>query len=162
MKPFTRNRQGGWLGIAAAVVGGIASSYGQQSSQSRQSKLNYQDQSDLSNLNFQQQSWLVQQSHKWDLEDFAMQHNYNKSLIAGFEPYAGPNKADPNGQWQAPPQPVDVSQYTNGLAPTDANGQPYIIDPRTGKPMLGAAQGTNQPAALQPPGNVGQLTTYGG
>lgn len=136
MKSFKGPRhQGGWIGIAAAVVGGIASSYSSQSAADKKNKTDYQSQKDLSNLSFQQQDWLAQQSHKWDLEAYQMKNNYTEDAVRSFAPYSGPNQADPNGAWQAAPARTDVSGQTAGLAPMQANGQPVIIDPRTGQPV---------------------------
>lgn len=136
MKPFKGPRhQRGWIGIAAAVVGGIASSYSSQSAADKKNKTDYQSQKDLSNLSFQQQNWLAQQSHVWDEEAYQQKQNYTEDAVRSFAPYAGPNQASPTGAWQAAPARTDVSSQTAGLAPTQANGQPAIIDPRTGQPV---------------------------
>jgi hypothetical protein len=139
MRPFKGPKhQGGWIGIAAAVVGGMASSAAKQSSDNRKNKQDYANSSDLSTLNFEQNKWLQEESHKWNLEDYQRQQNYKEDAIAGFRQYAGPNYADPKGQWQAPPPRTDTTADQQYLAPVDVNGNPYIIDPRTGKPQLGA------------------------
>jgi hypothetical protein len=136
-KGFTSpKRCQGWIGIAAMVVGGIASSAAKQSDENKQNKVKYADSADLSNLNFEQQSWLSQQQHKWNLEDYQRQQNYSEDAIRGFAQYAPANAASADGSWGAPPPRTDVSAETAGLAPTQANGQPLIIDPRTGQPML--------------------------
>lgn len=143
MKPFKGPRhQGGWIAIAAAVVGGIASSSAKQSSENRQNKQSYANNADLSTLNFEQSKWLQEESHKWNLEDYQRVQNYKEDAIRGFADYAGPNQASPTGAWQAPPARTDVSGDTAGLAPVDENGNPYILDPRTGKPRLGAGPAT--------------------
>jgi hypothetical protein len=161
-KGFTSPRnQGGWLGIAAAVVGGIASSYSNQSAANTKNKQDYASQSQLSTLNFEQQNWLAQQSHKWDLQDFQLQHNYNQGLIAGFDGASGTNKATPDGSWPTI-KPVDVSAQTAGLSQTDANGNPLIYDPRTGKPMLANAQVPQQTSPIQPTPPAGTLTQFAG
>ena len=148
MKPFNGpRRQGGWIGIAAAVVGGIASSYGQQSAANKQQKVKYTDQRDLSNLQFEQQNWLAQQQHAWNLEDYQRTQNYKEDAIRGFSQYAPDNAVDPNGAWQAPPARTDVSADTANLAQTDANGNPLIYDPRTGAPVFANAQVPQQPVA---------------
>lgn len=125
-------RQGGWIGLAAMVVGGIASSYSQQSAQNRQQKQNYTDQRDLANLQFQQQNWLNQQARAWTLQDYQRAQNYKEDAIGGFRDAAPANAASPDGQWGAPPARTQVD--TSGLAPTQG-GQPLIRDPRTGQPM---------------------------
>lgn len=147
MKAFRGPKyQGGWIAIAAAVVGGIASSASKQSSENRQNKQSYENSSDLSTLNFEQSKWLQEESHKWNLEDYQRQKNYVEDSVRGFAKYAGPNQADPTGAWQAPPPRTDTTADQQGLAPVDANGNPYIIDPRTGKPQLGAPLPTVAPA----------------
>lgn len=145
MKPFKGPKScGGWIGIAAAVVGGIASSAAKQSSDNRKNKQDYQNSSDLSTLNFEQNKWLQEESHKWNLEDYQRQQNYKEDAIGGFREFAPPNAASPTGAWQAPPARTDTTADQQYLAPVDVNGNPYIIDPRTGKPQLGgdAAPGT--------------------
>jgi hypothetical protein len=127
-------RQGGWIVLGSVVVGALGS-VSQQASQNKQNKVKYQDESDLSNLNFQQQDWLAQQQHKWDLQAYQQNENYKQGAIAGFEKYAPANVADASGKWQAPPKPVDMSGQEAGLAPVGSNGLPVIIDPRTGQPM---------------------------
>jgi hypothetical protein len=151
----SRKHAGGWIGIAAMVVGGIASSAASQSSQSRQDKMKYSDSKDLSNLGFEQQSWLAQQQHKWELEDFQMQHNYNKGLIHTFDSSAPANVLTADGSWPAAAPNVDVSQQTQGLAQTDANGQPLIYDPRTGAPVFANSQVPVAPAKTAPMGQFG-------
>lgn len=135
----SKKRMGGWIGVLS-IVGGIAGSIGQQDQQNKQNKNQYQTQSDLSNLSFQQQDWLAQQNRKWQLQDYQTAQNYKQNAIAGFEKYAPANTADPNGAWQPPPKPVDMSGEMTGLAPTGPNGLPLIYDPKTGLPMDANAQ----------------------
>src|SRR5262249_52000512 len=113
-----------------------------QSDENKQNKQSYQNSADLSTLNFDQQKWLSEESHKWDLQDYQLQKNYTEDAIAGFRDYAGKNAASPTGEWQAPPARTDVSDQTAGLAPLDENGNPYVVDPRTGKPRYGAPAAT--------------------
>lgn len=155
-----RSRQTGWIGIAAAVVGGIASSASQQSAQSKQFKLQYQDQSQLSALNFEQQAWLAQEGEKWTRQDIATAHNYNKGLIAGFDNASGTNKAMPDGSW---PTIAPATADTTGLAQTDANGNPLIYDPRTGAPMFGNAKVPPLNPQIQPTPPAGApMTQFAG
>lgn len=141
-KGFKSNRhQGGWIAIAAAVVGGIASSASQQSSQNKQNKVSYENQRDLSDLQFQQQNWLNQQQRAWNLQDYARTQNYKENAIGSFAGAAPPNALN-NGQWGPRPTPTTVD--TSGLAPTQANGQAALIDPRTGQPINGNAAPLSQ------------------
>lgn len=143
MKPFKGPKhQGGWIGIAAAVVGGIASSAASQKAAKNQNKMNYADSRDLSELQFQQQQWLAEQSRKWNLEDYQRQQNYKEDAIAGFRNAAPPNTASKTGQWGPPPARTAVD--TSGLAPRQSNGQPVIIDPRTGQMMNAGAAPLSQ------------------
>jgi len=156
MKPFNGPKhQRGWIAIAAAVVGGIASSASSQSASNKANKVKYSDQRDLSDLSFEQQNWLAQQSHKWDLEAYQMQQNYKENAVRSFADYAGKNQASPTGEWQAPPKPTDVSSQTNGLAQVDANGNPLLYDPRTGAPVFANAQVPPAPAKDVPMGQFG-------
>jgi hypothetical protein len=133
---FTSPRScGGWIGIAAMVVGGIASSYSQQSSQNKQNKVSYETQRDLSNLQFEQQTWANEQARVWNLEDYQRMQNYKEDAIAGFRDAAPANEASPTGEWGPPPARTDVSAQTANLAPRQANGQPLIYDPRTNQPV---------------------------
>lgn len=135
MKPFKGPKfQGGWIGIAAAVVGGIATSASNQSAAKDKNKMDYNTQRDLSELQFQQQNWLQQQSHKWAEEDAQRATNYKEDAIRGFGSSAPENALD-GGEWGAPPQRTVID--TSGLAQTQANGQPLIYDPRTKQPILG-------------------------
>lgn len=139
MKPFNGPRhQGGWIALAAVVVGGVLSSASEQDAADDKAKKDYKTERDLSNLSFEQKKWLSEQDHKWTLEDYQRAQNYKEEAIGGFRQYAGPNAASPTGEWQAPPARTDVSADTEGLAQVDENGQPYLIDPRTGKPVFGA------------------------
>lgn len=154
MKAFNGpKRQGGWIGIAAAVVGGIASSYGQQSAANKQNKVKYSDQRDLSNLQFEQQNWLAQQQEKWNREDTAQQKQFQQNTIRSFADEAPPNAVSVDGSWGAPPPLWQAN--TQGLAQTDANGNPLIYDPRTGAPSFANAQVPQAPAKNVPLGQFG-------
>ena len=134
---FSPRRQGGWIGVAAMVVGSVIKGVGDAKSAHSQQKQAYSDKADLSNLDFQQQSWLAQQQHKWDLENYQMTQNYKEDAIRGFAQYAPPNAASPDGSWGAPPPRTTVD--TSGLALTQPNGQAFIIDPKTQQPIASAA-----------------------
>jgi hypothetical protein len=129
--------QGGWVMLAVAAAG-VVGSMADQKEADKQSKVKYEDSRDLDTLQFAQKDWLNQQAHAWELEDYQRAKNYNEDAIRGFAQYAPPNTASPDGKWQAPPERTDVSADTAGMAPRDVNGQPYLIDPRTGKPVYGA------------------------
>ena len=129
--------QGGWVVLAGAVIG-VAGSISKQKGEDKANKLKYADQRDLDTLNFEQADWLKQQERVWELQDYQTAQNYKENAIGGFRQYAPANAADPNGEWQEPPPLTDVSAQTEGLAQRDENGQPYIIDPRTGQPVFNA------------------------
>lgn len=129
--------------FAVGVVGSIAD----QKKEDKAAKQSYGDKSDLSTLDFEQKNWLEQQSHKWNLEDYARTQNYKEDAIAGFRDYAPANAASATGEWQAPPARTTVD--TTGLAATQANGQPLIYDPRTGEPILGNVPAPAKPGTLQ-------------
>jgi hypothetical protein len=132
-------RQGGWIMLAGAVVG-VAGSIAQQSGENKQNKVKYQDQRDLDSLQLEQSNWAKQQQRVWDLQDLQRAQNYKEDAIAGFRQYAPKNVSSNDGSWQAPPARTDTTGQQAGLAPVDANGQPYLLDPRTGKPVFGAPQ----------------------
>lgn len=146
MKPFNGpKRQRGWIGIAAMVVGGIASSTSSQSAANKQNKVKYSDSRDLSNLQFEQQSWLSQQQEKWSREDTAKTEDFKQNTIRSFADAAPANTASADGSWGAPPPLWQAD--TQGLAQTDANGNPLIYDPRTGAPSFANAQVPQAPVA---------------
>lgn len=155
MKPFTRNRQGGWIGIAAAVVGGIASSASSQSAQNKQNKMKYTDERDLSNLQFEQNNWLAQQQEKWSREDTAQEKQFQQGAIRSFAKDAPANAVSADGSWGPPPAQWQAN--TTGLAQTDANGNPLIYDPRTGAPSFANAQVPQQPVAPAKTAPLGQF-----
>lgn len=124
-----------WIGIAAMVVGGIASSAASQKAADKSDKKKYADSRDLSELEFQQKTWADQQARAWQLQDYQRTQNYKESAIGSFRDAAPANAASADGSWGAPPPMTDVSSETSKLAPTQANGQPLIYDPRTGQPI---------------------------
>lgn len=142
---------GGWIGIAAAVVGGLASSASSQSATNKQNKVKYSDQRDLSNLQFEQQNWLSQQQEAWNREDTAQNKQFTQHAIRSFAQYAPPNAVSADGSWGQPP--AEWQANTQGLAQTDANGNPLIYDPRTGAPSFANAQVPQQPG-VAPAKNV--------
>lgn len=148
MKPYKGPRsQGGWVVIGMAVAG-IAGSIADQKAADKQNKQGYGDKRDISNLEFEQNKWLAEQTHKFELEDYQRQQNYKEDAIRGFAGAAPPNQADPNGQWGPAPAPTDVSADTANLAQVDANGNPLIYDPRTGLPVFANAQAPAKPGTL--------------
>lgn len=143
MKPFKGPKhQGGWIGIAVAAVGAFASSKAQSASNKEANKMKYEDARDLSNLEFEQNKWLNEQARVWQQEDKQFGLNYKENAIGGFRDAAPPNVLTDDGSYGTPPAPTQLD--TSGLAPTQANGQPAIIDPRTGKPMNADAQPMQQ------------------
>lgn len=133
---------GGWIGIAVAAVGAYASSRSQQNAQKQQNAVKYEDARDLANLGFQQQRWLDEQSRAWAQQDKQFDLNYKENAIGGFRDAAPANTLTSDGSYGTPPAPTQFD--TSGLAPTQANGQPAIYDPRTGQPVNGAAPPMNQ------------------
>jgi len=134
VKPFNGpRRQGGWIGLAVAVVGAYASSRSQSAQNKDKDKMSYESQRDLSNLDFQQRQWLQEQARAWQLQDKQFDLNYKENAIAGFRDAAPPNSVGDNGAWGAPPAPTSID--TSNLARTQANGQAAIVDPRTGQPV---------------------------
>jgi len=142
----SRRRQGGWVAIAGAVIG-IAGSIADQSKENKQNKVKYADQRDLDTLQFEQNDYLKQQQRKWDLQDLERAQNYKEDAIAGFRQYAPKNVSSNDGSWQAPPARTDTTADQAGLARTDTNGQPYMLDPRTGQPIFGAGLPDDDPSA---------------
>lgn len=143
MKPFKGPRScGGWIGIAVAAVGAYASARSKENADENANKVKYSDARDLSNLSFQQQEWLDQESRKWALEDKQFDLNYKENAIGGFRDAAPPNAMSADGSYGPPPAPTQID--TSGLAPTQANGQAAIIDPRTGQPVNAGAQPLDQ------------------
>jgi hypothetical protein len=134
MKPFRGPRyQGGWIGIAVAAVGAYASSRSQSSANKEANKMKYEDSRDLANLEFQQQKWLNEQARVWQQKDKQFDLNYKENAIGGFRGAAPSNVLTADGNYGTPPAPTQLD--TSGLAATQQNGQPAIIDPRTGQPM---------------------------
>lgn len=143
MKPFKGPKhQGGWIGIAVAAVGAYASSRSQSAANKESNKMKYEDSRDLSNLEFQQQKWLNEQARVWQQQDKQFDLNYKENAIGGFRDAAPGNVLTGDGSYGTPPAPTQLN--TTGLAPTQANGQPAIVDPRTGQPVNGAAAPMSQ------------------
>jgi hypothetical protein len=143
MKPFRGPRyQLGWIGIVVAAIGAYASSRSQQNAQKQQNAVKYEDARDLSNLQFEQQRWLDEQSRAWAQQDKQFDLNYKENAIGGFRDAAPANVLTADGSYGTPPAPTHLD--TSGLAPTQANGQAAIYDPRTGQPMLGNVPPMNQ------------------
>lgn len=126
-------RQGGWIGLAVAVVGAYAKSRSDSAKAEDEEKLTYENKRDLSNLSFQQSRWIQEQARAWQLQDKQFDLNYKENAIGSFRDAAPPNAVGDNGAWGTPPAPTSID--TSNLARTQANGQAAIVDPRTGQPM---------------------------
>jgi hypothetical protein len=139
MKQFRGPRyQGGWIGLAVAVVGAYAKSKAQSNADKKADKMKYEDSRDLSDIEFQQQRWLNEQARTWQQQDKQFDLNYKENAIGGFRDAAPANVLTADGSYGTPPAPTQLD--TSGLAPTQANGQAAIIDPRTGQPINAAAE----------------------
>ncbi len=124
MKPFTRNRQGGWVVLGSVAVG-LAQGAMQGNEQDNSDQTKYQTSIDQTNLETQRQIWLAEQQRAWTLED----RNAKAADIQEFDKYA-PQYAN------APTmKPFDTSGLAN-FDPTQNGALSQLAAPGQTQPQL--------------------------